>query len=280
MKADSKIASNEGSLKGFIQLKDEAYEKMIDFSEISLSQCSDTIQDIYDAFFHVAEFELKKHNEVLKNVREKKRIPAIIIPGLVPEDIVVCKLSNCALPTNILGSDNIIKINMNFVKILQLLKLKGFCGNLGNIYDFIPEDPPVATGNLYLSIIYSTAIYLLRGRLKIDDHGFAKINRREMFAQSERGNKHLYNNTLAMLFYWVVLLEHNKQPMERIDELINNYPQLFRKFKSKQRRQISVHILEMCNNLIAVEAFPVPSKFAKTSETAEKIKNVLQNYKI
>jgi len=259
--------------EGYIRFKDNAYTKMFKVDDVSLADCEGTISKIRQIFYEVAIHEMHDFNNNSTEIQMAEED----VPG---QKIVVKRLSNGLLPTAISKKDGTITINENFVKVMHKL-FYNLRGAEGRIKRFREEYlySTKAIGNLFYSIIYCVALHEIRGHFPINEFGFPEFRPDEKFAQGERGRKHLYVNLLAMLFYWIVILEHEYGDiLGRAKSLIAENPEIFKGLTSEQKKMLPNHLLELCGELIRKKGFPYPyhSKLRSTNMTWEKYKEIIE----
>lgn len=253
-------ASNEGS----IQFAFAAYNRMIDTSDIDIDSedCQRTIRDIKNIFRQVAEYEIKKHNEAVARGEKKYTVDEDYMPGMDKSKIKIVPLSKGLLPTDIVVTEGIrgenssfrlfkeIRINENFVKVMTKLAKIGIKGPEGEIYGWAKlTNPRTYLGELYTSIIYAVAIHTIRGHFPIDENGYAMFSPDEFLAQPERGGSHLYVNLLAMMYYWIVVVERHQYPKDRAKAFMDEYPQIFSSLTSKEKDDLASDLLRICYEL-------------------------------
>ena len=291
-------ASNEGYAdsegnRGMIRFSDKAYESRLSTVGVELSDCVKTIADIKRIFREVALHEIRKHNEAVEKLKipegEKatRRIPedTLAVPGMDPDKIVIRKLTNCLLPSDLIMTEEVkteggsyrtfkeIRIHENFVRIMHKLRFTGIKDEkLGKVYD--SSGKPL--GEIYSSIIYALAIHTIRGHFPINEYGFVAFNPDEFLAQRERGGKHLYVNLLAMMYYWITVVERSKYPGERADVFMKNYPQVFAGLTKKEKQKLPKDLVDICFNLIQHNAWHIPSFRIPTDITAEDVAKVFR----
>ncbi len=294
----SEGASNEGYVdsegqKGMIRFNDDAYKNMITMRGVEITDCQKTIADIKRIFHEIAVHEIGKHNESvdkLKIPEEEKAVRRLSedakdIPGVDPDKIVVCKLSECLLPTDLVMVEGDkgykvfkeIRINENFVKMMHKLRFTGIKGDLGKIYASSKTAEAELLGEIYSSIIYSLAIHTIRGHFPINEYGFTVFNPDEVLAQQERGKSHLYINLLAMMYYWITVVEHNKAPGPRAEMIMKNYPQIFAGLTKKQREKLPQDLIDLCYDLITHNAWHIPDYILPTGTTAEDVEGIFRD---
>jgi len=169
------------------------------------------------------------------------------MPGLAADGIEVCEFTAAILPTDIVTRDGRIRINEKFVRLLFQLELIGAKGEKGNIYKAPGNPSSPLLGNLYTSLLYSIALHTIRGHFPYDREGRMVFRADELVAQGERGERHAYVNLLAMLFYWIMLVEQHEFPKSRIAVFIKKYPHVFRKLSESQRQRLPHHFWKLYN---------------------------------
>ena len=199
------------------------------------------------------------------------------MPGLNPDKITVCELSNCILPTDIATKDGTVRINENFVKLMYQMIFVGMKGHLGLIYYYTDQEQK-ELGDLYNSIIYAIAIHTIRGHFPKDEAGLVMFNSDESIAQGERGQSHIYVNLLALLYYWIVLVEHHKWPRKRAEFFVKRYPELFRKLTDSQKQTIAADLGMLCRDLLRRDAYPFPAEGVDTGMTRQDVKDIMRDY--
>ena len=234
-----------------VKLAPEAYTQMTDISDVDTT--SDgyhaVVRDVEKVFRDVAFYEMGlKEKNGDGNVR---KIPE----AKLPYKVVIERLSDHVLPESSITEENgifTIRVNENFVKLMYKLSELGLRGRKGGIRDVyedkyadevvvggtgsvsdwidawsFPEDQADLEihnlGNLYFSILYSVALYDIRGRFKVKN-GAVVLNLDEEFAAGERGEGHLYVNLIAMSVFWFAILQNSYDFYSKAfrDFMINN----------------------------------------------------------
>ncbi|MBD3379511.1 MAG: hypothetical protein GF408_03505 [Candidatus Omnitrophica bacterium] len=267
-------ASNEG----MIQFLPEAYSAMVDLTAVSEEDCAPVMADIRRIFRKVALHELAEAEAAFK--REEKEYPPEKkgFPGMDPGKIKFRRISECLIPSDVVSPDGMVEINMNFVKLLYRLKneleLDGFFGEIR-----LPEGGGVKPiGNLYESIIYSLAIHTIRGHFPVNDMGRAVFEPREILAQPERGRGHLYVNLLAMLFYWVIVVERHPFPRDRAEYFLDKYFFLASRLEPEERTMLPLHLERLEKELRSRESFPLDGGLVGTGVTRADINELMRSY--
>jgi hypothetical protein len=177
--------------------------------------------------------------------------------------IVVRHIADSLVPSDIVESDGTIVANDTFVKAMHVLNERGMHSmTFGLVYEFPKENEsrlnfkPSVTSDLYSSILYSLAIHTLRGHFPLNGLGVPVFRPDEFVAQGERGHKYLYINMMAMMFYWIIVVEQHRYPVARADTFIRLYPHVFRSMTDEQRRRFPGDLQEFCLNLLDKEAVP------------------------
>ncbi|MBD3379509.1 MAG: hypothetical protein GF408_03495 [Candidatus Omnitrophica bacterium] len=291
MEAEVNRAGNEGyetpphllDLYGdnihFIDFADKAYTLMRkEVLDVDIRDCSSTIDDIYRIFRSVAEHEAEHHNRAIEEGAEGKKIDPADIPGYDPDSISICKLSNCPLPTDLVSEYGEIKINENFVKLVHVMGKRGLKGNFGKIYEYISEEERgfPSMGEMYSSIIYALAIHTIRGHFPVSSSGKAIFVPDESLAQPERGRKYLYLNSLATLFYWIVLVERHCYPWARAYVFIKRYPEIFSGLSPEERGKLPFHLRKISERYLKDLTLPSHPKVVRTDETRQSVLNILR----
>ena len=274
-----------------IRFRDEAYTQMLDIKGVELSDCQATIADIEKVFHDVAEVEMLRHNAAAAAGLKKGPIPPHDMPGLDAETVCVEYFTvsgehsddkNCLLPTSIVTPDGtdtfLIRLNANFVRLMHMLSLDGLKDHAGDIHDCPAQEPPVVLGNTYWSILYSVALHALRGALAINDYGFAVLAPNRPGATGQRGRGHGYVNTLAMLFYWVVIVELNLNPIQRVRVFMKKYPQIFDGLSPEQAEKLPQHLYELASNLVTNHVIPKKLYVCPTGMTEEDMAGIVRRY--
>lgn len=272
-------AQNEGSM----EFREVAYTYMWkDVALIEIEDCSETVDDIKRIFRKIAMHDMKKHNEAIRN-GEKKAIPMMpdAMPGFSPDKIKIERLSNTLLPTDITTGDGVIRINENFVKIMYVMGEWGLKKPFGKIPMYaenrLLHDDII--GEMYESIIYSLAIHTIRGHFPISDDGKAMFNSNEFTAQSERGRKHRYVNTLAMLYYWILLLERHQYVVPRARIFMRKYPHIFKDLTEGERFNLPFHLMHFVDFLYNRESLPHKGRIVyETGENRDSVHKIVRSY--
>lgn len=186
------------------------------------------------------------------------------------------------LPTDRVTRDGTITLNGNFVKIMH--RLNKIWGKVpkeeisealdkfktgtpdekeqarvklvraGGMFEISDDphrynDPPTEfLGFLYPSILHSLAIHTVRGHFNVNDNGTVIFNPNEETAQPERGRKYLYTNLLAMMYYWILIVESDTNMQKRSDSFVLEYPEIFKGLTPAQRSKFT-------DNLVKIGAF-------------------------
>ena len=230
-------ASNEGG----IDFLPKPFKGMLDVSGITLADCEKegVIADIKGVFDHVARHDMEQYNDAHGDTPIAFRE----MPG-TGNKLVVERLSDGLLPTAVSRYDGTIALNENFVKLMCLFTRVGM-RDRGDIYG-IPnrderyQDDPrryfkPLIGNMYQSILYSTAIHEIRGHFKIE-RGAPVLNTDEEFAQGERGGKKLYVNIIAIVYFWLEFVEVQGKTasFDSIADFMVAHPALYRGLEKGQ----------------------------------------------
>ena len=201
------------------------------------------------------------------------------LPGLNTDLIVIEHVSDGMLPTDIVTEDGTIRVNENFVKLMYQMSLRGLKGETGKIYAYPKSFTPEVIGDLYESILYSLAIHSIKGHLPFNEEGFVEFTKDEYMTQGERGDGHLYVNTLAMLYYWIMLIEHYEKPYQRVKFYMDKYPHLFRKLTEEQKKKLPMHLVDLCEEQLKRGMFPLYNyQDVPTGMTREDVKNIMKQY--
>jgi len=274
----SEDVSNEGypdnnGNRGIVQFNDTAYGRVSDVIDIELSDCTETIKDIKRIFREVALHEIREHND--KGGHRLSEDDADV-PGIDPRKIKICRLSNCLLPTDLVMTEvtetekgkgyrafKEIRINEYFVRVMQKLRKPLLEENLGKILldesckEKYPSYVPVSviaereeSAELYYSIIYALAIHTIRGHFPINEYGFVVFNPDEFLAQKERGKKYLYVNVVALMFYWIAIVERDTRFEERIEYFMENYPEIFAGLTNEEKEKLPWDVLQIAANIV------------------------------
>ena len=306
IRLDIATADEQTSNEGGLSFLNQAYEKMIYLGMVGLEECESTIEDIKRIFKHVAihdlppqfgivyvvydkmkqaieKDELEKAGELNREIREKSEADGIdyiacfeSMPGINSDMIVVEDLSKCLLPTDVVTRDGTIRIHENFVKMMELLKTKGLDEYNGEIHEFPLGQDPQMLGELYSSIIYSVAIHTLRGHLPVDSlTGLMEFQAKEEIAQGERGYSHNYVNVLAMLFYWIVVVERHEHPQERAEFFIDKNPQVFSRLTTWEKKNLADHLAMLATQLSRKGVWDTGFSWDETGTTKEEVEREL-----
>ena len=257
-------ASNEGSPEGLLRLRDRAFTKMISVTGMELTDrsCQETIDDIIRIFTETVEHEWEKYLERME-AEDKESVTTLgrrKIEKLIPTKESFKNISKCLFPTDMYSPDGEGIINENVVKVLTKLKpyltgdmgvihgynvtvesirndpsecVKYFKDKNGKIFEFSDNNLPGDTEEeyepvtLYTSIIHSFAIHTIRGHFPLNENGFPEFSKDETEAQQKRGKSYRYINTLAMMYYWLLIGEKTEYPKSRAEEIIKLYPDMF-----------------------------------------------------
>ncbi|MBD3379510.1 MAG: hypothetical protein GF408_03500 [Candidatus Omnitrophica bacterium] len=176
------------------------------------------------------------------------------MPGLKKGSIGFGYVSEGLVPTdktwNLTREDGRIVINDNFVKLMHVLSLMGLKSGKGNIKDYDSSRGGDEKCSLYDSIIYSLAIHTLRGHHPVNEWGFAVFSPEEHIAQMQRGNRHLYTNLLAMMFYWLLLVEDCRHPIPRAREFMDEHPFIFERISPQSRNRLPIDLADLRGQLV------------------------------
>jgi hypothetical protein len=240
---DERGAGNEGPL----DFTEKAFSRMPDLSEVPVPECGKTERRIRDIFEDVARHEIRKHNEAWERGEREHKIPEET-EDMPRGRVVVMPLSEVIIPTAAVTKDGTIYINENFVRVMELLRRKG-----ADIRDkkkgaMITRGVrgPVIDSTLFDSIIYSIALHEIRGHFPIEGHGFGIFEPDEEHAQGERGKSSLYNNLLAILYYWIDVVENNPYGERYTRRLMSEYPYLFRGLTDEQKETLPGDVQKFC----------------------------------
>ena len=275
----SSFSQNEGSM----EFRNIAYSLI--WKEVFLIQekdCQGTKEDIRRIFHDVALHDMKQHNESIRN-GAKKGNPVMPeqMPGLHSNKLLIVRLSNTLLPTDLTTSDGIIRINENFLKLMSVMGEWGLKRPFGAIPAY--EDNRLfhddIIGDMYESIIYSLAIHTIRGHFSINERGKSVFTANEFTAQSQRGRKHGYVNTLAIMYYWILLLERHQYVTPRARIFMRKYPHIFKHLTNTERYNLPFHLMHFVDHLYKTEALPHEGrKVVRTGETRKSVNVILNNY--
>lgn len=275
----SEAAMNDGA----IEFSDKGYAYIWkDVANADIKDCEPTIKDIKRIFREVALHDMEKHNkEVLSEEKTGNIMSPEDMPGFDGSKIVIEKLTNTLPPTDITTDDGVIRINENFVKLMHIIGREYLRAPFGRIPYYRDANlfPGKIIGEMYESIIYSLAIHTIRGHFPMGKDGYPFFSADEELAQSERGNSYLYVNTLAMMYYWIMLVERHKFVYPRAKMMIRNYPHIFRKLTPKQRYELPFHLMYIVDNLYNKEASPnLDAELVPTGETKYTVRRVIRRF--
>lgn len=204
--------------------------------------------------------------------------PMLHRKNIVVADFYACKGKTtrgkqkaCMFPTYRIHKTGLVEVNINYLKVLALHKRK-LSGENGIIYDFIPGNEvfdikelrnPVILGEMYKSIVYSTAIHIARGHWHRKANGMVEFQPDEYKAQMERGgNRRRYVNTLAFWYKILVLGERNKAPHKRLrDDIMPNNSWMFDHLHSEEKEKLPMHLLVFSVQQINNGTSPFQPKF-------------------
>lgn len=256
------IAANEtdSGNEGGLLFEDSAYNVILDIRGVELTDCYETIMDVKRIISEVARYKMDKHNALVDSGERSGYIDPDDMPGLDVDKIIITHISDAIIPTEI-HRDGYTFINDNFIKLMYLQGLRGMKGPSGEIFN-IPElaEYDVPMGELYSSIIYCMAIHMIEGHHEYASDGSVVFNPDEILAQTKRGNKegHLYVNLLAMMYYWIVLVEKDIHPRKGAIDFMKKYKHIFHELEPGQRAALPYHLEKLALHFMRTKnkAFP------------------------
>ncbi|MBD3296979.1 MAG: hypothetical protein GF392_06375 [Candidatus Omnitrophica bacterium] len=236
-------AGNEGP----VDLSAGAFERMPDLSGVPFAECGETEKRIREIFEDVAVHEIRKHNEAYERGEKEHRIPEET-PDMPRGRIVVDTLSEALVPTAVVTKDGTIYINRNFVRVMELLRRKGADTPDQTKGAMMARGVrgPVIESTLFDSIIYSIALHEIRGHFPLEGYGFGVFDPDEEHAQGERGKSSLYNNLLAILYYWIDVVEEVSFPQKETERLMREHPYLFQGLTDEQKEMLPRDVKKFC----------------------------------
>jgi hypothetical protein len=268
-----------GSNEGGLSFRENAYRYAYDLSHISIEKCQDVILDLHGKFQQIIEYETKKHNVAVEHNEKQRHIESYEeAPGYKLDDLVISEMSQCLIPTDILMDGGKIYLNQNFIKIMKVLKDAGLNGFIGTIFDFTHEETDDPIGNMYDSILYSLAIHTVRGHFPINVCGFHTYSPDEATAQNSRGKSHAYINLMAMMFYWIIIVEmQENDPREHSRMFMFRHKEVFDQFNKDERGDMPGHMEAFTNRLVDEGILPLDLEAKPTELTKDDVEEFINN---
>ncbi len=227
-----------------ILFKNGAYTRGVNVEEIAFSVCDIPMMNIENIFKNVLEHDMERGGVLHEKIFGRR----INGEGLPEIKIIYEKMSEGLFPSMVIEKDGTVRINENFVKFLGFFFSVTRKSSLCKIRP-LDGGAEESIGNLYYSIINSMVLSALRGNFSVEYDGPALFNPDSLAAQGERGHSHRYVNTLATLFYWLVIGEGCPYPEARTQLFIEEHFEIFQHLTEEERARLPRHLLQLCKDL-------------------------------
>ncbi|MFH1877285.1 MAG: hypothetical protein ABH883_00555 [Candidatus Omnitrophota bacterium] len=220
--------------------------------DVKNEECSATLEDIRNIFRKTAGIFINRLASGRKQefTEEELELFSHIAGGGIKTE----RLSDTITPAARVMPDGEIIINEKFVKLMYKLRKEGKLGPINKMDGGYYEGT-----DLYTSIIHAVAISVLSGISPSYRHGSVIFEPSEYSASGERGRRYLYLNTLAIMYYWLAVVEKTSFPEARAKNFMRMYPEFFTKLSKKEKDILPAHFKLLCSAKIKEDTHVLPA---------------------